>query len=122
MKGKACLHSAGMPAATQKFTDAATRREMLYALLAQVPAGSVVTYGQLAELAGLGRAARWVGTQMRNLPDGSRLPWHRVINQAGRLSVPEGSETWLEQCQRLRSEGVQVSNGRVSLQRYRWQP
>lgn len=114
--------NAGMPAVDKKFTDAATRREMLYAVLAQVPAGSVVTYGQLAELAGLGRAARWVGTQLRNLPDGSKLPWHRVINQAGRLSVPEGDETWLEQCQRLRTEGVQVSNGRVSLQRYRWRP
>lgn len=95
---------------------------MLYAALAQVPAGSVVTYGQLAELAGLGRAARWVGTQLSRLPDDSSLPWHRVINQAGRLSVDEGSETWLEQCQRLRCEGVQVVNGRVSLQRYRWQP
>lgn len=110
------------PAAQKKFTDAARRREMLYITLAQVPAGTVVTYGQLAELAGLGRAARWVGTQLRNLPDDSKLPWHRVINQAGRLSVPEGSETWLEQSQRLRTEGVQVSNGRVSLQRYRWRP
>lgn len=110
------------PVTVKKFTDAARRREMLYAALAQVPAGKVVTYGQLAELAGLGRAARWVGTQLSNLPDDSRLPWHRVINQAGRLSVPEGSESWLEQCQRLRCEGVQVSNGRVSLPRYRWQP
>lgn len=110
------------PPVQEKFSEAARRREMLYVTLAQVPAGTVVTYGQLAELAGLGRAARWVGTQLRNLPDGSKLPWHRVINQAGRLSVPEGSATWLEQSQRLRSEGVQVSNGRVSLQRYRWRP
>lgn len=102
--------------------DAALRREMLYAALAQVPAGKVVTYGQLAELAGLGRAARWVGTQLSRLPEGSSLPWHRVVNVAGRMSVPEGSETWVEQCQRLRSEGIQLSNGRVSLQLYRWQP
>lgn len=106
----------------EKFSDTARRREMLYAALSQVPPGTVVTYGQLAELAGLGRAARWVGTQLSRLPDDSRLPWHRVINQAGRLSLPEGSEGWLEQCQRLRSEGVQVTGGRVSLQRYRWQP
>lgn len=118
-------HSGGCaktPAALKRFTEAARRREMLYITLSQVPEGTVVTYGQLAELAGLGRAARWVGTQLRNLPDDSRLPWHRVINQAGRLSVPEGSETWHEQCQRLRTEGVQVSNGRVSLQHYRWRP
>ena len=115
-------NGAKTPPVQEKFSEAARRREMLYVTLAQVPAGTVVTYGQLAELAGLGRAARWVGTQLRNLPDGSKLPWHRVINQAGRLSVPEGSATWLEQSQRLRSEGVQVSNGRVSLQRYRWRP
>lgn len=100
--------------------DAAQRREMLYAALAQVPAGKVVTYGQLAELAGLGRAARWVGTQLSRLPDESSLPWHRVVNAAGRLGVAEGSETWVEQCQRLRCEGIQVSNGRVSLRLYRW--
>lgn len=105
-----------------KFTEAARRREALYAALAQVPAGSVVTYGQLAGLAGLGRAARWVGTQLGRLPEDSSLPWHRVINQAGRLSLPEGSAAWHEQCQRLRNEGIQVCNGRVSLRRYRWQP
>lgn len=100
--------------------DAARRREMLYAALAQVPAGKVVTYGQLAELAGLGRAARWVGTQLSRLPDDSSLPWHRVVNAAGRMGVAEGSQTWDEQCQRLRCEGIQVSNGRVSLRLYRW--
>lgn len=110
------------PAVAEKFSDTALRRHMLYAALAQVPAGKVVTYGQLAQLAGLGRAARWVGSQLGRLPDGGCLPWHRVINAAGRLGVPEGSEAWYEQCQRLRSEGIQVSNGRVSLRLYRWQP
>ncbi len=94
---------------------------MLYGALAQVPPGRVVTYGQLAQLAGLGRAARWVGTQLSRLPADSTLPWHRVINAAGRLSLPEGSDGWLEQCQRLRSEGIQLYNGRVSLAHYRWQ-
>lgn len=103
-------------------TDGSLRREMLYAALAQVPEGHVVTYGQLAALAGLGRAARWVGSQLSKLPADSRLPWHRVINQAGRISLPAGSEAWLEQCQRLRSEGVEVNNGRIALRRYQWRP
>ena len=106
----------------EKFSDAALRRQMLYAALAQVPHGRVVTYGQLAQLAGLGRAARWGGTQLSRLPDAGNLPWHRVINAAGRLSLTVGSEAWTEQCQRLRSEGIQVSNGRVSLRLYRWHP
>lgn len=110
------------PSSDKRFSAAARRREMLYAVLAQVPAGCVVTYGQLAELAGLGRAARWVGSQLGRLPEDSRLPWHRVINGTGRLSLSEGSASWLEQCRRLRDEGVEVNSGRVSLSRYRWQP
>lgn len=102
------------------FDTAEQRRQAFYTALSQVPAGKVVTYGQLARLAGLGRAARWVGSQLKKLPEGSRLPWHRVINQAGRLSVPEGSQKWVEQTQRLRAEGVIIVHGRVSLRHYQW--
>jgi len=102
------------------FSTAEQRRQALYIALSQVPEGKVVTYGQLAGLAGLGRAARWVGSQLKKLPDGTNLPWHRVLNHAGRLSVPEGSEVWVEQIQRLRAEGVNVVSGRVSLRHYKW--
>ena len=78
-----------------------------------VPAGYVVTYGQLAEAAGLGRAARWVGRTLSQLPDDTRLPWHRVLRSDGRIAMPEGSAGWREQSQRLRAEGVAVENGRV---------
>ena len=67
------------------------RRTALYSTLMQVPEGYVVTYGQLAELAGLGRAARWVGRTLSQLPEGSRLPWHRVVAAGGRISLPAGS-------------------------------
>ena len=62
----------------------AGRREALYIALAAIPAGHVLSYGQLAELAGLGRAARWVGRTLSQLPDGSTLPWHRVVAASGR--------------------------------------
>ncbi|MGP6270058.1 MGMT family protein, partial [Pseudomonas paraeruginosa] len=57
--------------------SAQARREALYLVLAQVPPGRVVSYGQLAEMAGLGRAARWVGRTLGQLPADTRLPWHR---------------------------------------------
>lgn len=102
--------------------DPAQRREALYAALSAVPAGKVVTYGQLAALAGLGRAARWVGRTLSQLPDDSRLPWHRVIAAGGRLSLPPGSASGDEQRQRLREEGVQIMNNRVDIARHGWRP
>lgn len=98
------------------------RRDALYATLAQVPAGRVVTYGQLAQLAGLGRAARWVGRTLAQLPDDTRLPWHRVLAAGGRLSLPAGSPAGDEQRARLRDEGLLPDNGRVDLRRHGWHP
>ena len=63
------------------------RRTALYSVLGQVPPGKVVSYGQLAELAGLGRAARWVGRTLGQLPVDTRLPWHRVLAAGGRAVV-----------------------------------
>ncbi|MDP2246348.1 MGMT family protein [Pseudomonas sp.] len=105
------------PAASQE-----ARREALYMTLAHVPPGQVVSYGQLAELAGLGRAARWVGRSLSQLPQGSTLPWHRVIAASGRLSLPAGSIAGAEQRARLRSEGVFVVNDRVDIRQHGWRP
>ena len=96
----------------------------IYAVVARVPRGRVVTYGQVAALAGLPRQARLVGYAMHGLPDGSTLPWHRVINAQGKVSVrsfagpSEGLQRHL-----LEEEGVTFDDGgRVSLKRYRWKP
>ncbi|MDO6683676.1 MULTISPECIES: MGMT family protein [unclassified Oceanobacter] len=94
----------------------------LFTLLASVPAGRVVTYGQLAEMIGAPRRARWVGQILKQLPQDSSLPWHRVINAQGRISLSmlEGGR---RQAERLRAEGVVVSaEGRISLRLYRWMP
>lgn len=103
-------------------TTAAGRREALYLALAQVPAGKVVSYGQLADLAGLGRAARWVGSTLAQLPDGTRLPWHRVVGSGGRLSLPAGTPAGDEQRARLRAEGLLVEGNRVDIRRHGWRP
>jgi methylated-DNA-protein-cysteine methyltransferase related protein len=98
------------------------RRTALYLTLAQVPAGKVVSYGQLAEMAGLGRAARWVGRTLSQLPAETSLPWHRVLGAGGRLSLPLGSPSGDEQRARLRSEGVFIRNNRVDIQHHGWRP
>lgn len=91
-------------------------------MLAQIPASKVISYGELAALAGLGRAARWVGRTLSQLPEGTRLPWHRVLGAGGRISLPLGSISGDEQRARLRAEGVTVSNNRVSMSRHGWRP
>lgn len=90
-----------------------------YAQLAMVPAGKVVTYGQLAQMLGLGNGARWVGRQLGRLPEASSLPWHRVLNHAWRISLPPAAGRD-EQIARLLAEGVIVCNGRVSLADFQW--
>ncbi|KRV80949.1 MGMT family protein [Pseudomonas citronellolis] len=96
------------------------RREAIYLALSQVPEGYVVSYGELARMAGLGRAARLVGHVLSQLPEGSRLPWHRVIAAGGRISLPLGSPGGDEQRARLRAEGVRIHNDRVDIRRHGW--
>ena len=76
----------------------------------------------LAAYAGLGRAARWVGRTLSQLPSDTRLPWHRVLGAGGRISLPAGSASGDEQRARLREEGVTVRNNRVDIQRHGWRP
>ncbi|MBK3866410.1 DNA base-flipping protein YbaZ [Pseudomonas stutzeri] len=100
--------------------DAETRRAAVYLVMSQIPYGKVVSYGQLAAMAGLGRAARWVGRLMSQLPDGTSLPWHRVIAAGGRLSLPADSPAGHEQRTRLRAEGLSIVNDRVDMRRHDW--
>ncbi|WP_409278668.1 MGMT family protein [Pseudomonas defluvii] len=109
-----------VPGDPRQTTEA--RRTALYVVLNQVPAGKVVSYGQLAEMAGLGRAARWVGRTLGQLPDSTQLPWHRVIAAGGRLSLAQGTPSGDEQRARLRAEGVTVQNNRVDMSCHGWRP
>ena len=103
-------------------SDQHLRREALYGALAAVPAGRVVSYGELAQLAGLGRAARWVGRTLSQLPTGTTLPWHRVVAAGGRLSLAAGTPSGNEQRARLKAEGIFIHNNRVDMRRYGWRP
>lgn len=86
----------------------------------RIPRGRVSTYGNVAEVAGLPRRARLVGTVLRQTPASRALPWHRVINASGRISFPLGSEAYARQRRKLEAEGVVFVGGRVDLKRYGW--
>lgn len=93
--------------------------QRVYQILAAIPEGCVATYGDIALLAGSPRAARQVGGLLRRLPEGSRLPWHRVVNRAGTLSLT-GTD-FVRQRNALTAEGITVSaDGKIDLSRYRW--
>jgi len=97
-------------------------KQRIYAVLAAIPKGVVVSYGQVAELAGLPRAARLVGRTLSALPDDTQLPWHRVVNASGKISMPSNSPGGMQQKHRLELEDVLLVNGRISLKQFRWQP
>ena len=94
------------------------RKEAIYLALAQIPKGNVITYGDLAKLAGIPNGARLAGKLMGGLPRGSKLPWHRVINSQGKFSMPIESEGYREQKRRLMKEGIEVVNEKISLKIY----
>lgn len=95
----------------------------IWQVVALIPPGKVATYGDIAGHAGLPGAARRVGAALRGLPTDTRIPWHRVINAQGRISLPEGSASRYTQRERLESEGVVFTcNNRLNLRHYRWIP
>ncbi len=95
--------------------------DRIYAVVMAIPSGRVATYGQVAEVAGLPGRARLVGRALRELPDDSAVPWHRVVGAGGRISPRgDGASAW-EQGQLLAEEGVVVAaNGRIPLAQFGW--
>jgi methylated-DNA-protein-cysteine methyltransferase-like protein len=61
--------------------------QRVWHIVASIPEGYVTTYGDVARLAGSPRAARQVGGVLKRLPEGSTLPWHRVVNRHGDISL-----------------------------------
>ena len=97
--------------------------QRIYAVVRRIPKGRVATYGQIAALAGIAGHARQVGYALHALPQGTTVPWHRVVNASGGISlraIPGGE---LVQQQLLAREGVLLNTrGRVALARTRWVP
>ena len=97
-----------------------TRAERIWQVVAEIPAGRVATYGQVAELAGLPGGARQVGRALARLPADTRLPWQRVVRANGASALP-GAAAQRQLC-RLQAEGVALTGGKADLKGCRWRP
>jgi methylated-DNA-protein-cysteine methyltransferase related protein len=95
--------------------------QRFYSVIRKVPRGRVATYGQIARLAGLPGHARQVGYALHALRASTSVPWQRVINAAGRISL-RPLTGGISQRMLLEKEGVVFAGERVSLTRYGWKP
>lgn len=95
--------------------------QQILAVIDLIPQEQVASYGQVARLAGLPKHARLVGYVLKHLDAEANLPWHRVINSQGKISLgkldAQGNNI---QQQKLLEEGVAVIAGKIDLKRYQW--
>jgi methylated-DNA-protein-cysteine methyltransferase-like protein len=97
--------------------------ERIYAIIRRIPKGKVATYGQIAMMAGLAGHARQVGYALHVLPQKSNVPWQRVINAQGRISLRSHDIHSSIQKEILLAEGVSFdADDRISLAEYGWLP
>lgn len=97
---------------------------LIYGTVSQIPLGKVATYGQIADLTGLYGKARLVGYALYRIDLDDDIPWHRVINAKGEISYSfqrQGGD-YLQKVL-LEEEGIEFkNNGKIDLNKYRWQP
>jgi len=92
--------------------------QQVFAFVYQVPAGKVATYGDIAKLAGMPSHARQVGKVLSRLPADTKLPWYRIVNSQGKISLQDERGDY--QRQQLAAEGILLSaHGTISLKKYR---
>ena len=98
-------------------TDSPTKR--IYEAVKKIPKGKVATYADVAEMAGDRKMARAVGNALHKNPDPSTIPCHRVVNSKGELAGEYAFGGAWKQAQILESEGVEIVEGKVNLDKYR---
>jgi methylated-DNA-[protein]-cysteine S-methyltransferase len=94
--------------------------EKVYAIVKQIPQGKVLTYQDVAIMGGSPRAARAVGTAMKNNPDLKTIPCHRVVGSDGKMHGYSAKQGIITKVQRLKKEGVYFIGERVELATSRW--
>lgn len=98
--------------------DSPSLSERIAHTIAAVPSGRVATYGQVAALAGNPRAARQVVRILNAWSRSRGLPWHRIVNRHGTISLPDGEGGDLQRTL-LESEGIEFDrHGRIDLERF----
>jgi len=94
-------------------------RRAVWRIISDIPRGHVATYGQIAAWLGYPRHARMVGRALRSVPSG--VPWHRVVNSRGGISLRAAMGSMVTQRILLEQEGVRLRRGRVALARHGWE-
>jgi len=107
-----------MSSSPPEANKATPAQQAVWSVVAAIPTGQVMTYAQVADRAGLGRAARMVSSALRKAPVDMHLPWQRVINSQGKISFPKDSTEYLRQYKLLCSEGLVFIKGRLNLDLY----
>lgn len=104
--------------------ESGSRWRLFYDIVEQIPEGAVATYGQVAELAGFKGHARQVGYALAALSEARAedVPWHRVINAQGKVSLRTSSSGHRIQQKMLEAEGIVFQQDRIDLRRWRWDP
>lgn len=96
----------------------------VYNMARRIPKGKVATYGQIAALVGSPRASQQVGWALAHLPANTRVPWQRIINREGRITIENMNFPKDLQAKMLEAEGVDVTqrdgNFYVDLEKFRW--
>ena len=94
--------------------------ELIYDVVRRIPRGKVATYGQVAMLAGNPHWSRVVGYALHVNPEPGIIPCHRVVNRLGEPSTAFAFGGVNEQILLLQEEGVELTDGRVDLEKYLW--
>ncbi len=101
----------------------AIKNKQIYQIVKKIPHGCVATYGQIAQLLGIRNGARQIGYALSALPNPDEVPWHRVVNAKGEISMRSNPDYAVLQRELLREEGIEFDvSKRISLQRYLWRP
>ena len=98
----------------------AQKHVLIWDVVRKIPKGRVSTYGKIATLCGLLGHARLVGYALHNLPGGSKVPWHRVINSQGKISISNLDGYADNQRKLLRKEGIVFNKDTINLWKYGW--
>lgn len=108
---------------TQGVVRAGEGWERVYRVVRRIPRGRVASYGQVAAIAGMPRAARQVGYALHALEVGTTVPWHRVVNARGEIALRGSDGIVALQRSLLEAEGVVLAaGGRIGLARFGWRP
>ena len=92
--------------------------ELIWETVKQIPKGKVAAYGDVATLSGLPGQQRLVGYALHNLPRSSGVPWQRVVNSQGKISLPKKSGSYARQRKLLENEGVIFTKDKVDLEKF----